>query len=166
MAESQLLEQAFAYKRWSEGRLFTAIEAVDPGASSSLAFICQQLNHLTIVQDLFQARLEGDPVPHANTNSDLVPDYNNLKSRLLESNIWYSELIAGLDSNSASQNSSFTFVDNLKGSMTTTEILFHIIHHSAYHRGSIAHALDLAGTAHPADSFTIFLHQTEPQRRQ
>jgi len=49
--------------------------------------------------------------------------------------------------------------------MTRLEILFHIINHGTYHRGAIGHALDLAQVSHPADTYTVFIHATEPERR-
>lgn len=49
--------------------------------------------------------------------------------------------------------------------MSVEEILFHVLNHGTYHRGSIAHALDLAGVDHPPDGYGIFVHQAEPDRR-
>ncbi len=60
----------------------------------------------------------------------------------------------------------FTFADGKYGSMSVEEILFHIINHGSYHRGSIAHALDLAAVAHPVDGYAIYIHEKEPGRRE
>lgn len=49
--------------------------------------------------------------------------------------------------------------------MTRQEILFHIVNHGTYHRGAIGHALDLAGAPRPADTYTVFIHAAQPQRR-
>ena len=50
--------------------------------------------------------------------------------------------------------------------MTRLEILFHIINHGTYHRGAIGHALDLAEVPHPADTYTVFIHAAQPERRE
>ena len=50
--------------------------------------------------------------------------------------------------------------------MTVEEILFHIVNHGSYHRGNIAHALDLACVPHPVDGYGIYIHEEEPQRRE
>jgi len=49
--------------------------------------------------------------------------------------------------------------------MNIEEILFHIVNYGSYHRGLIAHALDLAGVAHPADGYGIYIHEKSPERR-
>jgi uncharacterized damage-inducible protein DinB len=64
-----------------------------------------------------------------------------------------------------SQPVCFQFVDGKPGRMTRLEILFHIINHSTYHRGAIGHSLDLAQVPHPADTYTVFIHAAEPERR-
>ena len=61
---------------------------------------------------------------------------------------------------------SFRFADGQSGSMAVKEILFHIVNHGSYHRGSIARALDGAGVPHPPDGYGIFIHEREPLRRQ
>ena len=60
----------------------------------------------------------------------------------------------------------FTFVDGKKGSMSREEVLYHLINHGTYHRGAIGHALDLANTTRPADTYTVFVHAAEPGRRE
>ncbi len=58
------------------------------------------------------------------------------------------------------------FSDGLNGAMTCEEMLFHLINHGTYHRGAIGHALDLAGGKRPADTYSVFVHGIEPERRQ
>lgn len=49
--------------------------------------------------------------------------------------------------------------------MIREEVLFHLANHSAYHRGAIGRALELAGDIRPADTFSVFIHAMEPGRR-
>ena len=60
----------------------------------------------------------------------------------------------------------FIFADGKHGSMSIEEMLFHVISHGSYHRGSIAHALDLASVPHPVDGYGIYIHEKEPERRE
>ena len=60
----------------------------------------------------------------------------------------------------------FRFADGRDGCMTRREILFHVLNHATYHRGAIGHALDLARVPHPADTYTVFIHQHQPGRRE
>ncbi len=161
-----MLQQMFAYKGWSDKRIFDAVNKLDKTAfGDSYCFVLQQLNHLVIVEELFKARLLNNSQPHPNTNSERVPSLDDLLARLAQSQQWYCAYIEKLSQNELEQQLVFTFVDGKKGCMSIIEIFFHIVNHASYHRGTIAHALDLAGVAHPSDSYNIFIHSTEPERR-
>lgn len=59
-----LLVESFNYKAWSDRRTLDAIARIDAEAfPASLAFALQQLNHMAIVEELFRARLLGEPAP-------------------------------------------------------------------------------------------------------
>ena len=161
-----MLTQAFAYKCWSDLRALDAIAQIDAGRfPEEHAFALQQLNHMAIVEDLFRARLKGEADAHPATNTQVVPGYDELRERLLTSGQWYVEQLAALTPEQGREVIRFRFTDGRSGSLTCEEIFFHILNHATYHRGSIARALDQAGVAHPADTYTVFVHATEPERR-
>ncbi len=161
-----MLVKAYNFKRWADDRTLNAVGRIDSDAfADSLAFACQQLNHIVIVEELFKSRLIGDSPPHGSTNTDPVPPLDDLARRLRSSNDWYLAYVATLEDGDGEQSVSFVFADGRRGAMTIEEILFHILTHGSYHRGSIAHALDLAGVAHPADGYGIYIHEKEPLRR-
>lgn len=165
-ASDTLFDDAFAYKRWAMQRTLEAIRAVDARAfPASVAFARQQLNHIVIVEELFRARLLGEAPPHAATNSARVPALEALAMRLEASDQWYAAHLAALAPAQWDQALRFRFADGRDGCMTRREILFHVLNHATYHRGAIGHALDLAGVPHPADTYTVFIHQAQPQRR-
>jgi len=161
-----MIKEAFNYKGWADRRALRAIGEVDEYLhTDSFAFMLQQLNHMVIVEDLFRSRLINEPALHTATNSKTVPNLDTLKSRLIASSKWYLNYVASLSMESFKEVISFTFADGKNGSMTVEEILFHIVNHGSYHRGSIAHALDLAGFAHPPDGYGIYIHEKAPERR-
>jgi len=131
--------------------------------ADSYAFALQQLNHMVIVEELFNSRLTNRPAMHKSNNTKVVPNFSELKQRLLASCDWYSSYVADLESQE--EKISFTFTDGKRGMMTVQEILFHIVNHGSYHRGNIAHALDLASIPHPIDGYGAYIHQKEPNRR-
>lgn len=161
-----MLIEAFNYKQWADQRTLDAITRLDgnqfPGA---VTFARQQLNHLVRVEELFRARLLGAAAPHLSTNTEVVPDFPELKQRIDDSNQWFARYVQNLAPEHLSQPVCFQFVDGKPGRMTRLEILFHIINHSTYHRGAIGHSLDLAQVPHPADTYTVFIHAAEPERR-
>ncbi|AQV98409.1 damage-inducible protein DinB [Cupriavidus necator] len=161
-----MLIEAFQYKQWSDRRTLDAIERIDEQKfPSAVAFAAQQLNHMIIVEELFRARLLGEPDPHLSTNTETVPKLPEIVQRIADSNLWFSGYAENLDSQHLNHLVSFRFADGKQGSMTRLEILFHIINHGTYHRGAIGHALDLSQVSHPADTYTVFIHATEPERR-
>lgn len=161
-----MLVETFDYKKWADERTLQAIEKVNVVTSgNAYNFMLQQLNHIVIVEELFKSRLLNVIAPHEKTNTKHVPEFNELKERLLISGKWYQEYIAGLENEPYKTSISFVFADGKSGSMTIEEILFHIINHGSYHRGSIAHSLDLAGVSHPADGYGIYIHEKAPERR-
>ena len=163
---TDLISQAFGFKQWADRRTLDAAAQIDVSRfSDQIALIRQQLNHLVIVQELFAARLGSQPEPHGATNTAEVPGFEALQERYLASNKWYEQFITNRDLTTDDRILSFEFTDGKQGAMSQLEILFHIINHASYHRGTIARALDLAQVPHPADIFTMYLHDVEPSRR-
>lgn len=161
-----MLIDMFKYKQWADRRTLDAVATIDQHAfAGALAFARQQLNHMVRVEELFKARLLGEPEPHESTNTELIPDLTSLDQRITASNRWFARFVEEIKQPLPDERLRFQFVDGQRGSMTRQEILFHIVNHGTYHRGAIGHALDLAGAARPADTYTVFIHAAEPDRR-
>jgi len=156
--------QAFKYKRWADERTLRAIENIDRDKfPDSYAFVLQQLNHIVIVEELFNSRLASSPIAHGSTNTEVVPGFDELDRKLMASYEWYVSYVTKLENEE--EKISFAFADGRRGMMTVQEILFHIVNHGSYHRGNIARALDLASVPHPIDGYGIYIHEKEPERR-
>lgn len=156
--------EAYNYKIWADNRTLRAIETIDKESfSDSYAFALQQINHVVIVEELFRSRLTNSPARHKSTNSDVVPFFDELEHRLIESGNWYINYVSDLKK--VEELISFKFADGKRGTMSIEEILFHIVNHGSYHRGNIAHALDLAFVPHPIDGYGIYIHEKQPERR-
>lgn len=161
-----MLHQMLKYKAWADRRTLDAVATADAGdLTSLLAFARQQLNHMVRVEELFKARLLGEAVPHASTNTDELPALDELERRITASNQWLATYADSLKPAQLHEVLHFQFVDGQRGSMTREEILFHFVNHGTYHRGAIGHALDLAKAVRPADTYTVFIHAAEPERR-
>lgn len=160
-----MFTDAFAYKKWADDRTLRAVNTIDRSAHPrSFAFALQQLNHMVIVEELFKSRLCELPPPHESTNTELVPSFEELDRRLSDSTAWYQAYVANCKN--LDEQIAFVFADGKHGMLSVNEILFHIVNHSTYHRGCIAHALDLALVAHPIDGYGIYIHEKEPARRE
>lgn len=160
-----MLEKTFDYKRWADERTLRAIEKIDRGLfPDAYAFALQQINHMAIVEELFRSRLVSASPPHKSTNTDVVPDLEELEGRLCESADWFKSYVSQLEN--GNEKIAFVFADGKRGMLNVDEILFHIVNHGSYHRGNIAHALDLASVPHPVDGYGIYIHEQEPARRE
>jgi len=162
-----MINNAFKYKIWADKRALQAIGSVNKlRFQDSYKFLLQQVNHMIIVEDLFKSRLTNEFTPHNSTNTDIVPELSELTDRLSESGKWYLSYVSTLDKLNLEDLISFKFADGKFGSMRKGEMLFHILNHGSYHRGSIANALDLADVPHPIDGYGIYIHEKEPERRE
>lgn len=156
----------FNFKFWADERTLSAIEQIDVDKfPNEMRFARQQLNHLVIVQELFRARLLGETLPHEATNTEQIPEFDELAERFRSSNDWFKSYVANRDLEDDNDELPIDFTDGKTGRMSRQEVLFHLVNHASYHRGTIARNLDLAGVAHPADIFTLYLHEAEPERR-
>ena len=161
-----MLIDAFKYKQWADRRTLDAVKCLyGSNGPTAAAFALQQLNHMVRVEELFRARLLGAEAPHSSTNSEVVPEFEELEKRITDSNEWFMRFVEDVEPGRKDQLIRFQFVDGKRGSMTRLEIFFHIINHGTYHRGAIGHALDLAQVPRPADTYTVFIHSVEPARR-
>jgi uncharacterized damage-inducible protein DinB len=59
-----MLIEMFKYQQWADRRTLDAVVGMDGGGHpSSIAFARQQLNHMIRFEELFRARLLGEPAP-------------------------------------------------------------------------------------------------------
>lgn len=163
-----MLKDAYRYKVWADERILAALADFEGKgqATPAFAFMRQQLNHMVIVEELFKARLLGEQAPHPATNTAVIPDLHALTQRLTACDAWATDYLVRITPTELCSTVSFGFSDGQHGTLTRQEILFHLINHGTYHRGAIGHALDLGGGKRPADTYTVFIHSAEPQRRQ
>ncbi|NVD97556.1 DinB family protein [Massilia sp. BJB1822] len=160
------IQYQLQYKQWADKRTLDAVALIDSVQfPSEIAFARQQLNHMVRVEEVFRARLLEKPEPHATSNTEVVPELAELRERLSASNDWLLKYAESTPSEILAEKIHFRFLDGLDGTLSREEILFHMVNHGTYHRGAIGRALDLAGGLRPADTYTVFIHAMEPQRR-
>ncbi len=159
-----MFESAYKYKSWADERTIRAIYKVDGDSySKALGFLHQQLNHMTIVEDLFRARLLQAAEPHATTNTVDLPELGELVARKSESNTWYLQYVAQLSAADLEARVLFNFTAGNSGDMSRSEVLLHVLNHGTYHRGAISHALDLAEVAHPVDGYAKYIQDQQSE---
>lgn len=160
------MKSTFRYKAWANAEILDSIAKVDPSQHPEQWTLAVRLmNHTYVVDRIFAAHLSGETHEFQGTNTPETPSLDQLRERISESDEWYQRYVSQVPSSELAEPISFTFTDGDRGSMTREEILFHVLAHGAYHRGNVGMALTGCGIDRPKDTFTRFLHLSEPGRR-
>lgn len=167
MSASTLLLSLFKYKAWANQELFAELEKLDPVAHPAERHTAiRLLNHIHVVDRIFAGHLSGQAHGYTGTNTAETPSFDALRSAVAESDRWYLAYVGGLPAEQLSQTLDFSFTDGAKGRMSREEMLAHVVTHGGYHRGAVGRIMAQLSVPPPRDIFTVFLHQSEPQRRE
>jgi uncharacterized damage-inducible protein DinB len=157
----------FAHKAWANAELFAALVEVNVSAHPAEARnAIRILNHVFVVDRIFQAHLEGKAHGYTATNTKETPTVQALAAAVKELDAWYVSYAEGLAPSALRERVRFQFTDGDKGLMSREEILLHVITHGGYHRGAAGQVMRTASATPPRDLYTRFLHIAEPVRRQ
>ena len=160
------IQSLFAQKSWANNELFNALAAVnDAQHAASVHASIRTLNHIYVVDRIFQAHLLGEQHGYAATNTDATPELDDLQFSVAETDAWYESYVSMSSAEVLSESLAFRFTDGDAGTMTREEMLLHVITHGSYHRGNVGQVLKSISIAPPRDLYTKFLHVTEPARR-
>ena len=161
------IKSLFAQKSWANNELFNALAAVtDPERAGAIHTAIRTLNHIYVVDRIFQAHLLGEQHGYTATNTDATPELDELHFSVAETDAWYESYVSRGSAELFSQSIAFRFTDGDAGTMTREEMLLHVITHGSYHRGNVGQVLKSISVAPPRDLYTKFLHVSEPARRQ
>jgi uncharacterized damage-inducible protein DinB len=161
------IRSLFAQKSWANNELFNALATVDAVEHAATVHTAvRMLNHIYVVDCIFQAHLLGQSHTYAATNTEATPDLGELQFAVAETDAWYEGYARNTTDTLLNEAIAFRFTDGDAGSMTREEMLLHVITHGAYHRGNVGQMLKFVSVVPPRDLYTKFLHLSEPVRRQ
>lgn len=161
------MEKQFGYKAWANAEMFEALATIDPQQHpAQWKRAVRLMNHAYVVDRIFAAHLQGTAHGYQATNTPDTPILEALREDVAASDAWYRQYVATLEAGALHAPVSFSFTDGEAGTMTRAEILFHVLAHGAYHRGNVGMVLAECGCDRPSDTFTRYLHASEPGRRQ
>ncbi len=160
------IQSLFAQKTWANNELFNALAAVnDAQHAAAVHTAIRTLNHIYVVDRIFQAHLLGEQHGYTATNTEAKPELDDLQFSVTETDAWYESYVSRSSAEVLSESLAFRFTDGDAGTMTREEMLLHVITHGSYHRGNVGQVLKSISIAPPRDLYTKFLHVTEPARR-
>ncbi|WP_266170297.1 DinB family protein [Dyella subtropica] len=161
-----VLVSLFEYKAWANAELHAALTKFDTRRHpSEFRAMLHTLDHVNVVDRIFQSHLTGAAALFKATHSEQTPNLPELREIVSATDDWYIKFVSSVSAERLKERVNFTFTDGNRGSMACEEMLLHVITHGGYHRGSVGQMLEGMGVNSPPDSLTKFLHRYEPERR-
>jgi uncharacterized damage-inducible protein DinB len=164
---SRLFADAFRYKAWANRELLDCGERQWHALPEEDArFFVRILNHTHVVDRIFIGHITGKPHGFDGDNTVETPALADLREATAQTDGWLAEYAAHADVKELARDIPFVFTDGDRGRMRVDEVLLHLLTHGSNHRGMAARVLATYGVERPKDTFTRFLHLTDPLRRE
>ncbi|MBB5018348.1 putative damage-inducible protein DinB [Chitinivorax tropicus] len=162
-----LLYTLFRYKTWANVELFAEMRKLDPEAHQTERHTAIRLmNHIYVVDRIFEAHLTGRTHPYTATNTPETPTLEALQAEVAALDQWFEDYVQTRSAADLAESVAFTFTDGTTGCMTREEMLAHIVTHGGYHRGAVGRIMAQVAVPPPRDILTAYLHRTQPARRE
>ena len=150
------------YNAWANTVFFDAVRALPEGEATRqrqtlFKNIVHTLNHNYVIDQIFQAHLQGRPHEHTARNTTMTPALDELRDAQHALDRWYVAWSDDLSDEALEEKVSFTFVGGGDGVMTRGQILLHLINHTSYHRGFAADMFYQIPAKPPTTDLTVFL---------
>lgn len=156
------VEMLAHYKAWANQRVFATVAALPEGEATKprqthFGNMVHTLNHVHVIDRIFQAHLEGRSHPYSSRNTPTHPPLQELWKSVTALDQWYIDYTASLDERQIAQDVHFHYVDGGEGVMTRGEIILHLVNHATYHRGFVGDMLNQVGVVPKATDLSVFL---------
>src|SRR5258706_8835678 len=151
----------FEHKAWCNQRQVEALRAAPADVDRrQMAVILFTLDHTSLVDQVFKARLTGAEPGFDTVVATQFPALDALAATMTQTDAWYLDYAANVTPAELDTVVEFTFVsDGEAGRMTKGQILAHVITHGASHRGAIGKMLETLNLPGAPDMVTTFHRQ-------
>jgi uncharacterized damage-inducible protein DinB len=145
-------------KRWADRGLYEVVgRNLGQLSDEHAAMLIRILDHMHVVDRIFQHHLQGSPHSFRAPVSETAPQFQALAHSVAEVDDWYASYVAGLAPDDFEEPVDFVFTSGKPARMRRGEILLHVCLHGEYHRGNAGAVLQLKGIAPSRDAITDFL---------
>lgn len=146
------------YKQWADrGLCEVAMASFDMLESQDATILMRILDHIQVVDRIFQSHLQGKPHSFQAPRSETLPDIQALSELFRETDSWYVSYIDVLPGSRLEETMTFSFTSGSKANMTRAEVILHICMHGTYHRGNAGILLQKNGITPNNDRMTDFI---------
>jgi uncharacterized damage-inducible protein DinB len=155
------------YNAWANKLIFEAVAALPPGEATKerqtlFRNMVHSLNHLYVIDRIWQAHLEGREHGYEARNTKDHPPLDDLWRQQQAVDAWYIAWSDALTPAALDEEVSFTFVGGGEGVLTRGDILLHVVNHTSYHRGFVADLFFQVPARPPTTDLPVFLRDAPP----
>ncbi len=168
MSAARNVRMLTRYKAWANELIYTMVGEL-PGEETLLprktrfGNMVHTLNHVYVIDSVFQAHLQGKPHGYTARNTPTHPPLAELHSAVKVLDKWYVDLAEGLTDTDLERKIAFQFIGGGEGQMTCGEMILHVVNHGTYHRGFVGDMIYQAGATPPATDLPVFLRDVPAQ---
>ena len=160
----QTVRSLMRYNAWANKAIFDAVAALPAGEATKerptlFKNMVNTLNHLYVVDVIWQAHLQGREHNIPALRTVLHPELADLYRAQVEIDGWYVSYGDGLGPSALEERVDFTLIGGNRGSMRRGEILFHVVNHTSYHRGWVADMFYQIPLQPPYTDLPVFLRE-------
>lgn len=153
------------YNAWSNTVMFDAVAALPEGEAtkerkSLFKNIVHTLNHICVIDAIWQAHLEGREHGYTARNTPDWPGLADLRRDQQRIDQWYIDWSDGLTQEKLDEQVRYTLIGGNEGSMTRGDVLLHVFHHTAYHRGYACDLFYQVLARPPVMDLPVFFRET------
>ncbi len=154
------------YNAWANNVMFEAVAALPAGEAekertSLFRNMVHTLNHIYVIDRIWQAHLEGRDHGYAARNTKDHPPLAELWVLQKEADNWYVQWSDAQSDATLDEKKNFTLIGGTLGVMTCGEILLHVTTHCSYHRGFVADMFFQVPARGPTMDLPVYLREAE-----
>ena len=159
-----LIKELVRYKAWADLLFFDCVAQLTESQlvlpqPITFGSLIRTLNHSYLMDYAWKSNLLGTPHGLTTRNPQDHPPFNDLRAKQAEIDKWYIEYTDSLTQQELDSTVYFEFIGGEKSQLTRSEILFHVVNHTTYHRGHAAAMLYQFGISPPTTDFPVYLKQ-------
>lgn len=166
---SSHLQKLLRYRAWADRLIYDAVAALPEGAATEaratvFGNMLRTLSHTYVVDDIFQAHLQGRAHGHTSRNTAEPLPLDELWQRQQAINDWYLDYVQALSPEQAAEVLTFQFIGGGEGRMSREDMILHVVNHATYHRGFVADMFYQVPAKPPTTDLPVFLRDVpQPQ---
>jgi uncharacterized damage-inducible protein DinB len=162
MTVTHTVKMLIRYNAWANKVIFEAVVALPAGEAGKerptiFKNMINTLNHLHVVDLIWQAHIEQRPHGIMALNTVLYTDFNELWRAQQAIDAWFITWGDALSETDADKKVRFTLIGGRQGEMRRSEIVLHVVNHTSYHRGFVADMFCQIPARPPLTDLPVFL---------